>query len=282
MAGEDWTELEVEACVADYLHMLTMELGGQEYNKSKHRRALATRLNSRSEASIELKHRNVSAVLLELGCPYINGYKPLPHYQQLLLAVVIEQVRSHVLFDQMALSAAEQPAAAPLLEDVQFVVVEAPVLSRIAEAERPPYLREFQPVKRDYFAREAANRSLGLAGELLVAELESRRLHDLGKPRLSARVEHVSQTRGDGLGYDVLSFDEDGREHYIEVKTTAFGKATPFYVTRNELAFSEQQEAGFHLYRLFEFRKEPKLFMLPGVIRNHCMLDPVSYLARFS
>lgn len=27
--GEDWSELEVEACVADYLHMLTLELNGQ-------------------------------------------------------------------------------------------------------------------------------------------------------------------------------------------------------------------------------------------------------------
>ena len=31
----------------------------------------------------------------------------------------------------------------------------------------------------------------------------------------------------------------------------------------------------------FEFRKEPKLFDLPGIITSHCMLDPVSYLARF-
>lgn len=50
------------------------------------------------------------------------------------------------------------------------------------------------PVKRDYLEREARNRSLGLAGELLVM---------------------------DGAGYDILSFDTDGRERFIEVKTRA-------------------------------------------------------------
>ena len=281
MARDDWTRREVEACVADYLHMLTLELGGQSYNKSEHRRALSARLHERTDGSIELKHRNISAVLLDLGCPFIGGYKPLPHYQQLLLSVVAEQVQSNSLLDQLALSAVEQPAVAPLIEDVQAIVVAPPAVSGVGEAPRPEYAPTFQPVKRDYFAREAANRSLGLAGELLVAKMEMRRLRDLGARKLSNRVEHVSKTQGDGLGYDVLSFEENGEERFIEVKTTAFSKEAPFFVSRNELAFSEHQLDRFHLYRLFDFRREPKLFMLSGVIKNNCLLDPISYMARF-
>ena len=280
--AEDWSQLEVEACVADYLRMLTLDLSGQSYNKSEHRRALAKLLNGRSEASIEMKHRNISAVLLELGCPPINGYKRLPNYQQLLFDVVAQQVASNSLLDQAALVAAEQPAAPPLLTELAGILVDAPTLSRIAENAPPAYARQFTAIKRDYFAREARNRSLGEAGEIFVADYESRRLHAMGKRQLSERVDRVSQTQGDGLGYDVLSFDESGKERFIEVKTTAFGKETPFYVSRNEVAFSEHESDQFHLYRLFEFRKEPKLFDLPGVITNHCMLDPVSYLARFS
>ena len=41
--------------------------------------------------------------------------------------------------------------------------------------------------------------------------------------RLAARVDRVSETRGDGLGYDVLSFETSGRERLIEVKTTNYG-----------------------------------------------------------
>ncbi len=83
-----------------------------------------------------------------------------------------------------------------------------------------------------------------------------------------------------GLGFDVLSFDEDGRERLIEVKTTAFGQLTPFYVSRNELVRSEKDGESFHLYRLFGFRNKPKLFDLPGPISGRCHLQPVSYLAR--
>ena len=281
-AAEAWSQLEVEACVADYLRMLTLELSGQSYSKAAHIRALAQILDGRSEHSIDFKHRNVSAVLLELNCPYIRGYKPLPHYQRLLFDVVAQQLVSNVLFDKAALVASEQPVAPPLLTELAGILVEAPKLSYKAEDVTPDYVRKFTAVRRDYFAREAQNRSLGEAGEIFVLEYESRKLHLMGKRHLGERVERVSHTQGDGLGYDVLSFDESGRERFIEVKTTAFGKETPFYVSRNEFAFSECEPSQFHLYRLFEFRREPKLFDLPGVISTHCRLDPVSYLARFS
>ena len=61
-----WSREEVEATVADYLHMLTQELAGQSYNKTKHRHALAAKLNHRNDGAIERKHQNISAVLIDL------------------------------------------------------------------------------------------------------------------------------------------------------------------------------------------------------------------------
>lgn len=277
---DNWSRFEVEACVADYLRMLTLELSGQTYNKSEHRRALAERIGARSAGSIEMKHRNVSAVLQDLGYPYITGYKPAAHYQQLLMETVVDQVSKDRALHAAALSAVEQPASVPMIGSNSEIVVDPPKAQRIAD-EPPPYQPTFAAAKRDYLAREAQNRSLGHAGELFVLEFEARRLHALGKPRLADRVEHASATQGDGLGYDVLSFDVSGRERHIEVKTTSFGKETPFYISRNEIAFSKLSQDSYHLYRLFEFRKSPKLFDLPGVIEQHCKLDPVSFMARF-
>ena len=37
---------------------------------------------------------------------------------------------------------------------------------------------------------------------------------------LESKIEWVSQTQGDGAGYDIRSFDEAGNEIVIEVKTT--------------------------------------------------------------
>jgi hypothetical protein len=84
----------VEATIADYFHMLTLELSGQQYNKADHRRALWQKLDDRTNGAIELKHQNISAILLELGYPWISGYKPMKNYQALLFGTRLLQSRS--------------------------------------------------------------------------------------------------------------------------------------------------------------------------------------------
>ena len=90
--GDAWDWIECEAIVADYFAMLEMELRGERYNKTQHRRHLQNKLNNRSEGSIEFKHQNISAVLIELGYPYISGYKPAYNYQQQLKEVIIARL----------------------------------------------------------------------------------------------------------------------------------------------------------------------------------------------
>lgn len=273
----DWSLEEVEAIVADYLDMLTRELTGQTYNKTEHRRHLQRRLSQRSAGSIEFKHCNISAVMLGLGFPCIRGYLPRGNYQGLLATVVEEQLRLNPMLDQAALTAVQQPAIAPVQADFSKVLTDAPTQPhRVAE---PPAMPYFRPVKRDYLEREAHNRSLGMAGEQFALGYEHWRLVQLGQPRLADKIEHVAKTRGDGLGFDILSFDANGRERFIEVKTTSFGRDTPFFVTQGELKRSNAAKDQFHLYRLFEFRKAPRLFDLQGSIGQHCRLDPVSYRA---
>ena len=59
---------------------------------------------------------------------------------------------------------------------------------------------------------EARNRKLGVAGEEFVMRFEAERLWQAGHKELADRVEHVAMTRGDGGGYDILSFDGNGRD----------------------------------------------------------------------
>lgn len=276
----DWSRDEVEAIVADYLKMLSLELAGQSFSKSAHRRALQQKLNGRSDSSIEFKHCNISAVMKDLGFHPIRGYRPRDNYQSLLREVVEAQVTRQTSLDSLALAAVEQPAVSPELIDFSKVIADAPTRRYVA-SDAAPY-RGCAPVKRDYIAREARNASLGIAGEEFVVRFEHWRLNQLGQTKLADRVEHVSQTKGDGLGYDVLSFDVNGKERFIEVKTTAFSKETPFFVTRNELDFSKGASDHFVLCRLFEFRRSPRLFALNGALDRYCALDPVTYRASFS
>ncbi len=278
--GSPWSKTEIETIVVDHFHMLTQELAGQTYNKTAHRRRLAQQLTDRSEGSIERKHQNISAILLELNCPYIPGYKPLANYQALLFDVVAHRIEDDPMFDQLALEAVGRAAIAPLDPKVDEVLVEAPAVDSTARDTPTPYRLRERGIFRDYLAREASNRSLGEAGEAFVFDYEQRRLRALGQPRLSDRVEQVSKTKGDGLGYDVLSFEPSGQERFIEVKTTAFGNLTPFYVTRPELERSRQCAEQFRLYRVFDFRNKPRMFTLPGHLETRVRLDPATYVAR--
>ncbi|MDH4284825.1 MAG: DUF3883 domain-containing protein, partial [Gallionellaceae bacterium] len=151
-----------------------------------------------------------------------------------------------------------------------------------AQESYPPTYHPSPPQKRDYLEREARNISLGRAGEEFVLSFEHFRLYELGQKKLADKVDHVSMSKGDGLGYDILSFEPDGRERFIEVKTTAFAKETPFFISRGEIQFANNHEEQFHLYRLYEFRKSPKLFDLVGSVEKHCAVNPVSYICEFS
>lgn len=101
----------------------------------------------------------------------------------------------------------------------------------------------------------------------------------MGEGTPADRIQYVSRTLGDHLGYDIVSFEADGRERLIEVKTTRFGAMTPFFASRNEVNVSAKREAQYQLYRLFSFHSQPRFFALGGLLRNSCRLDPVIYSA---
>lgn len=280
MTSNDWTRPEVEAIVDDYLSMLASELAGTPYSKAAHRRTLRSRLNNRSDQSIEFKHANISAVLLDAGFPYIAGYKPRSNYQKLLAEVVARRMLGATQLQEIASADADRLIVVPEVDDILRIVTVPP--SRIAAASIQTVESTFNPVRlpTNYIEREARNRSLGNAGERFIINYERARLILAGKEPLAARIEHTSHVRGDYEGYDILSFEESGKERLIEVKTTKYGSETPFFVSRNEVSTSELHSSFYHLYRLYAFRTAPKLYTLAGAISERCYLYPTNFLAQ--
>jgi hypothetical protein len=128
--------------------------------------------------------------------------------------------------------------------------------------------------------REARNRKLGRAGEEFVLNHERMLLSTSRHSKLAADVKWMSKIRGEGLGYDILSFDATtGEERHLEVKTTNLRITAPFFVTRNELAFSRRHVDSFVLARVFDFYEAPRLFRLRGPLDRTCELDPAYYRA---
>jgi hypothetical protein len=270
-----WAKEEVEATVAAYFAMLRAELSGNPYSKAEYRRRLLPSLHSRSEQSVEFKHANISAILIELGFPFISGYKPRSNYQGLLYDVVFSQLAANPTIHALAAADTEQPAAIPTVDDILNTLTEPPkpvaLKNRVAE---PSVFYTGVPV--NYLEREANNRSLGLAGEEFVINFERARLIRAGAANLASKIEHVARTRGDFAGFDVLSFEQSGAERLIEVKTTKYGAHTPFFVSRNELEVSKAQNNQYHLYRVFAFRLRPLFFNLRGALSSTCTLDPTN------
>ncbi len=277
--GDAWSVEEVELCVADYLDMLMLHLTGQEYSKKKHGQELMQRLNDRTEGSVGMKHQNISAVMLELGRPPLPGYPPLPNVQRMLRDVVEEQLTLRPELDGLSQLAVERPAVLAPFVSLKDAKVDPPKIKKVAET-KAEYAPHFSPLQRDYLATEARNRSLGLAGEKFILAFEREFLCLRNRSDLADQVEHVSVTHGDGLGYDIRSFEPDsGEERFIEVKTTEFTAETPFYVTRNEVARSAQDAGKYQVSRVFNFRKAPKFFTLRGAIEGSCQLNPVTWKA---
>lgn len=264
--------------MADYFDMLLLELSGQKYSKAGHNRGLQRVLDGRSRGSIEFKHQNVSAVLRDLGHPWIAGYKPMANYQELLFDAVARRAEAATTLRSLIETQVEKPASIPVVEDLLQCWVEPPK----PEQEKPPSARPPGQVRRmvDYLARESANRSLGRAGEEFALRYERARLNFEQKPQLADRIEHTSVTEGDGAGFDIRSFEADGRDRLIEVKTTAYAKETPFYVSRNEVAVSQDRRDHYQLYRLFTFRSDPRLFTKAGALDEVFRLAPSQYLAK--
>lgn len=284
--GTDWRAEELEAIVADYFSMLADEIAGRHYIKSHHNKALQT-LIGRTHTAIERKHQNISAILRELELPSINGYKPLGNFQDALGRTIERYLLRHpdILTGDAILPAWARPAPSSGFA----VVAEPPALFEDAEPPSPAPPRKPRPEglerlvrKFDPTMRDLRNRKLGKAGEALVFDFEQRRLIALERPDLARRVRWVAEEDGDGAGYDIHSFDRQGAERLIEVKATPGGRTSPFFVTRNELALSQERPDHFRLYRLYEITKTPRMFKLRPPIEQAVTLEPETWRARVS
>ena len=133
-------------------------------------------------------------------------------------------------------------------------------------------VRKFDPVQRDF-----RNRQLGRAGEEFVVELERKRLVAGERDDLARKIRWVAMEEGDGAGFDILSFDCEGTERLIEVKTTNGAAQTPFFMTRNGLAVASERAEHWHLYRVHLFAQQPKIFTLRPPLEASVTLSPETW-----
>ena len=278
--GIGWNWLECELVVDLYFNMLEMQVSNQPFVKRQLYSNLIPSLNNRNIKSVESKCQNVSAIMVQYGYPYVTGLKPRWKYQKQLEKVVLTRLAGQMnKIEDVIQKTIQVPEGSEAVSDWSKVY-DADIPEHISgvKESKPEYLAR----KIDYSQRESNNRKLGERGEAFVLEYERYRMSQAGREDLIEEVEWSSKVKGDGLGYDIRSFDPaTDKERYIEVKTTNSGKYQPFFISKNEVSYSRDYADQYSLYRVYQFRSDPRLFSMDGDIDKYVHLLPKTYQAIF-
>jgi hypothetical protein len=138
---------------------------------------------------------------------------------------------------------------------------------------------DFTPRTINFIQNDIENKRIGDLGEIWVLKHERDYLIRHSKNNLAENIKHVSKDLGDGLGFDILSYDLDGSVKFIEVKTTKGKANSTFFVSRNELEKSKIEKDKYFLYRVFEFNEntqQGKILEIQGELTTLCEI-PLNY-----
>jgi len=130
----------------------------------------------------------------------------------------------------------------------------------------------------DYEGQLRKNKRYGERGEQIVLDMERKRLKTLG---FSSLAKKVKKAKYDYEGYDILSFEPNGSERYIEVKATSanVGNAN-FYLSINELNKAKGL-TNYYVYVIFEILKQsPKIWIIKNPFHPKnpkVIFKPISY-----
>jgi len=138
-----------------------------------------------------------------------------------------------------------------------------------------------KPKVTDFEKENKNNKLLGNRGEELVFNLERKWLLDLKRRDLAGKVEWVSK-KDDSLGYDIKSFEENGAEKFIEVKSTSQSPDSNanFLISSNQYSKAKDIK-NYYFYIVFNAKsKKPRIWRIKHPIQyenNGLTLIPISY-----
>ncbi|RXK86006.1 DUF3883 domain-containing protein [Filimonas effusa] len=154
------------------------------------------------------------------------------------------------------------------LESIDFyVALVIPLLGVI-----PEKVNNFMPSKRKMNALTPEQRAqkaerlafIGLKGEEYIMDIERNKTAAWSNAE-KRPPRHVS-LESDNEGYDILSYEQDGTEIYIEVKTTTLDRKHPlgktFFLSSSEYRFYETNKNKYRLYRVWDIFGTPSWEMV--------------------
>lgn len=115
----------------------------------------------------------------------------------------------------------------------------------------------------DYSEQQRISQRIGDRGEELVLRNEIEKLKAWGFPDdVLSKVRRMS-LESDDYGYDILTFDKEGKEVYLEVKTTKVNRTDfSFIITRNELEHAKIFGDRYSIVIVFDVLNKPRMWYM--------------------
>ena len=115
----------------------------------------------------------------------------------------------------------------------------------------------------NYSEQQTISQKIGDRGEELVLRNEIEKTKEWGLPNETlSKVRRVS-LESDDYGFDILSFDQEGNERYLEVKTTKTnGKNFSFILTRNEFETAKYYGKMYSFVIVFDILSNPRIWYM--------------------
>jgi hypothetical protein len=146
------------------------------------------------------------------------------------------------------------PIASDVDPEIEMKIPEdIPITELDLDIPKPPNTRKYNKAGWSQFDKDEDEQNrkewkkIGDRAEEIVEYAEKKRLRAIGRQDLADDVEIVSKNTS--LGYDVLSFEDDGREKHIEVKGSR-NSVFNFHLTHNEIAASLSPSNNYYFYHV--------------------------------
>ena len=130
------------------------------------------------------------------------------------------------------------------------------------------------------------SKKVGRAGEEYVFKFEYNKLVKAGRQDLAQKIVKQYEILNDFPGYDIKSFNKNGDEIYIEVKSTKSEVKSYFEISRNEVEASEKLKDQYFIYHVVDVLKNPKIMKSiqnpsKKIEKGEILIDPFMYQLRF-
>ena len=192
---------------------------------------------------------------------------------------IIDDPRSIPLIDNLAeivLDEDDQKSS----EDFDYEIPEYE--PTIKEAKEKVYSPKKSKNNKKNIIPTKPSKRVGRAGEEHVYNFEYKKLMDQGREDLAKQIVKQYEDLSFFPGYDIKSFNEDGEEIYIEVKSTVSKGKDYFEISDNEVLAAKSLKDSYFIYQVTDALANPKISArvrnpMKYVEENKILLEPWIY-----